>query len=167
MLRHYWHHGLLAALFFAGSTHAVTAQTAALKADVYSPDELSRLRADLQAKAEKNGGSASQVLERYPQHHTMLGFRSQSGGGERHEKFADFFVVIEGSGTLVTGGELTAPKTTAPGETVGATIENGTQRLLHAGDIVHIPAGLPHQIKLQPGGSILYYVIKVQESPAP
>lgn len=179
MLRLDCRHALLAALLLAATTHAATAQAnpptaaqatpeaAPLKATVYSPDELKHLRAELQSKAEKNGGSASQELERFPQHYTMLGFRSQSGGAERHAKFADFFVVIEGSATLVTGGDIPGAKTASPGETRGPAIENGTQKTLEAGMIVHIPAGVPHQMKIQPGGSILYYVIKVQENPAP
>jgi quercetin dioxygenase-like cupin family protein len=40
---------------------------------------------------------------------------------------------------------------------------NGVETKLNQGDIVHIPATVPHQLLLREGGTFLYFVIKVKE----
>ena len=42
----------------------------------------------------------------------------------------------------------------------GSGIEGGKEFVLHAGDIVHIPANIPHWIKLAPGTTTTYLVFK-------
>jgi mannose-6-phosphate isomerase-like protein (cupin superfamily) len=74
-------------------------------------------------------------------------------------------VVKKGTITLVTGGTMQGehPNGTAPGETLGTSIQGGKETLLHAGDIVHIPAGIPHQAKIAPGTTVTYLVFKEKE----
>jgi mannose-6-phosphate isomerase-like protein (cupin superfamily) len=64
-----------------------------------------------------------------------------------HPNTADVWVVREGSGTLVTGGTLVDPKTTSSGDLSGSGIQGGVERVLHVGDVVFIPAGVPHGVK--------------------
>jgi mannose-6-phosphate isomerase-like protein (cupin superfamily) len=61
-----------------------------------------------------------------------------------HLAEAEYFTVVQGTGTLVTGGQLRNPKTVKPGQMDGDAIEGGTTRALAAGDVVLIPAGVPH-----------------------
>ena len=136
------------------------------KIDAYTPEQLRQMKSALEAKA-SDSGTASETLAHYPGHYTMLAYRNQSGGAELHENFADVFVIVEGSATLLTGGTIVAPKTTAPGEIRGTAVEHGETQSLHPGEIVHIPAGVPHQMKLDPGKSVLYFVVKAQEKPTP
>jgi mannose-6-phosphate isomerase-like protein (cupin superfamily) len=105
---------------------------------------------------------ASQQLEKFGDHYTMLAHREGDGGAELHETEADIFVVESGSATLIVGGEIVAAKTTAPNEVRGPSIKNGVERKIGAGDIVHIPAKTAHQLKLSGGKSFSYFVIKVQ-----
>lgn len=127
-------------------------------------------RADLLARAKHlqelatEKGSASETLEEYPHHHTMLAFRNRTGGGELHQNFADVFFVVDGHCTLVTGGEMVEPKTTGPGETLGTSVKGGSKQALVPGDVVHIPAGMPHQMILDDGATVTYYVVKVEET---
>jgi mannose-6-phosphate isomerase-like protein (cupin superfamily) len=93
----------------------------------------------------------------------MLAFRSQSGKAELHEKFADFYVVVDGKATLVSGGQMVHGATTAPGEVRGDSIEGGKETQLKKGDIVHIPANIPHQLMLSKGDTFKYFIVKVQE----
>lgn len=109
-------------------------------------------------------GSASETLEQYPHHYTMLAFRNRSGAGELHQNFADVFFIVDGRATLVTGGEMAEPKTTAPGETRGTSVKGGSRQALNAGDVVHIPAGMPHQMILDDGATVTYFVVKVEET---
>jgi quercetin dioxygenase-like cupin family protein len=54
------------------------------------------------------------------------------------------------------------PNSTAgrPGETLGSGIEGGKEIILNAGDIVHIPAGIPHWVKIAPNTTTTYLVFK-------
>jgi mannose-6-phosphate isomerase-like protein (cupin superfamily) len=64
-----------------------------------------------------------------------------------HPKTADVWVVTEGSGTLVTGGELVDSTRSATGDLSGSSIRGGTERIIKTGDVVFIPAGLSHGVK--------------------
>lgn len=134
-----------------------------MKSDHWSNTDLLNRAKHLREQAGEKG-AASETLEKYPHHYTMLAFRNRSGGGERHEHFADLFFILDGHATLLTGGEIVDPKTTGPGETLGASVAGGAAQELKAGDVVHIPAGMPHQMVLQPGDTVTYFVVKAEET---
>lgn len=131
--------------------------------DHWSPTELLERAKHLHVLAETKG-SASETLEKYPHHYTMLAFRNRSGGGELHQNFADLFYILDGHATLATGGEVVDPKSTGPGETLGTAVKGGKTQELKAGDVVHIPAGMPHQMQLAEGGTVTYFVVKIEET---
>jgi mannose-6-phosphate isomerase-like protein (cupin superfamily) len=124
--------------------------------------ELAERGKALLEKARAGGGSAGITLANYQGHYTMLTARSASGGGELHAHFSDFLIVLDGEGTEMTGGTMVDPKEGANGETRGKTLEGATPHVLHKGDVIHIPAGTPHQAIEAPGQSIIIYVIKVE-----
>jgi mannose-6-phosphate isomerase-like protein (cupin superfamily) len=65
-------------------------------------------------------------------------------GASAHDAVAELFHVLEGSGTIVTGG--TIPNATRNGTNLqGKTIEGGTRQTLSKGDWVLVPSGVPHQ----------------------
>jgi mannose-6-phosphate isomerase-like protein (cupin superfamily) len=116
-------------------------------------------------KAASNDGAASAQLAEYPSHFTMIALRKKSGVAEIHEKYADFFFVVRGQATLVSGGTVVDPKTVQPGEIQGTSVQDGTSISLHEGDFVHIPSHVPHQLLLTNSDSrdFVYFVIKVRE----
>jgi mannose-6-phosphate isomerase-like protein (cupin superfamily) len=61
-----------------------------------------------------------------------------------HEKDAELFLVIEGSGTAVTGGKLKDERRTNPENLTGSAIEGGTSRKIAKGDWVMVPEKTPH-----------------------
>ena len=75
----------------------------------------------------------------------MLAYREATGSAEVHEHEADIFVVESGEATIVTGGKLVDGHAQKPGEIRGTSIDGGERHPLAAGDIIHIPAGVPHQ----------------------
>jgi mannose-6-phosphate isomerase-like protein (cupin superfamily) len=143
--------------FFA----AITAR--AQQADHYTPDSLVEQAKPLQEKAASGNGAASETLQKYGVDFTMLSFRSKDGSPELHEKFADIFIVVDGSATLVSGGELANPTTISSGEMHGSAILHATTTSLAKGDIVHIRANTPHQLLIPKGGTFTYFVVKVKE----
>jgi len=61
-----------------------------------------------------------------------------------HPAEAEYAIVLEGSGTLVSGGTMADAKTSNAGLLEGSRIEGGTTRTLGPGDVILIPAGVPH-----------------------
>jgi quercetin dioxygenase-like cupin family protein len=65
----------------------------------------------------------------------------------------------------VTGGTVIRARTVGPGEISGDSIEGGTRQELKAGDVAHVPAGLPHQMLVAGEKTVTCFVVKVQEAP--
>lgn len=106
---------------------------------------------------------ATEQLGAYGNYSFMVAHRQGSGEAEYHETQADIFVVQTGGGTLVYGGSLVDGKTTAPHEMRAPSINGGMEKKLAPGDVVTIPAKTPHQVKLDPGKEITYFVVKVTQ----
>jgi glc operon protein GlcG len=87
--------------------------------------------------------------------------RAAPGQAEIHNKDADIVYVLEGEATLVTGGRAVDAKVTAVDELRGVSIEGGESRNLSKGDVIVIPAGVPHQF-VRVTNPFLYYVVKVR-----
>ncbi|MBS1807082.1 MAG: heme-binding protein [Acidobacteria bacterium] len=87
--------------------------------------------------------------------------RDRAGMAEVHEQDADIIYVLDGSATLVTGGKVVDPKPTAPGEVRGKEIAGGETRQIAKGDVIIVPAGIPHWFKEVPG-PLNYYVVKAR-----
>ena len=86
-----------------------------------------------------------------------------------NDKTTSIFIVIDGAGTLVTGGKLVNPvplsaddpdlKLVGSGSR-GSGIQNGQSRRIMKGDIVIIPAGVPHGFSAIEK-SISYEVVRI------
>ena len=151
---------LAAVLFVTMGAHAQTMGTGH-----WTTAELLERARHLRQLAAQGGGAASETLDKYPQHYTMLAFRSRDGGGELHEKFADVFFILDGHAAVLTGGTMLEAKTAEQGEERGSAVTGGSRQDLKAGDVVHIPAGTPHQMLVAEGDTVTYFVLKIQERP--
>jgi hypothetical protein len=132
---------------------------------VHTAADLQQLETKLIETAKANPtGLATGRLEDYGNDYTLLVVRVHTGDAERHQFFADQIVITRGTITLITGGTMQGehPNTTAgrPGETLGSGIDGGKEVVLHTGDIAHIPAGIPHWVKIAPGTTTTYLVFK-------
>jgi len=61
-----------------------------------------------------------------------------------HPAEAEYAIVLEGSGTLVSGGAMADSKAKNANLVEGSRIDGGTTRPLGPGDVILIPAGVPH-----------------------
>ena len=104
---------------------------------------------------------ASQPLGSYGNHTLSVIHREGSGEAELHETQGDIFLVESGEATLIVGGTVVDPKTTAPHEVRGPSIKDGVSKQIGAGDIVHIAAQTPHQLMIPAGKQATYAIIKV------
>jgi mannose-6-phosphate isomerase-like protein (cupin superfamily) len=105
------------------------------------------------------GGIA--VKADFGDHLLEISHREANGKAELHKVKADVMVIQTGTATLVTGGEVIDPKDTGPNEIQGSGIRGGVKHDVGPGDVIEIPAGVPHQFFLAPGTQITYLVVKV------
>lgn len=87
--------------------------------------------------------------------------RDKAGLAEIHTLDTDIVYVLEGTATFVTGGTAVDPRTIAPNEIRGSTIEGGESRKLVKGDVIVVPHGVPHWFK-EVSSPFNYYVVKVR-----
>jgi mannose-6-phosphate isomerase-like protein (cupin superfamily) len=131
---------LMCAAFLLGAV-PVVAQTA--PADVASAAEI---RAKVAAMAARMGKStfAYEPLVKDGATVAALEYWKAPGKPAVHPDEAEYALVIEGSGTLVSGGTMADAKESRPGLVEGSRIDGGTTRRLGAGDVILVPAGVPH-----------------------
>ena len=67
----------------------------------------------------------------------------------------DVLYITDGSATFVYGGKIVGAKNTRPGQWLGTDITGGTTQKLVKGDVVVVPAGMPHWFKEVPASSQL------------
>ena len=86
--------------------------------------------------------------------------RTGAGQVEVHDKETDTFYVLDGSATFVTGGTMVGGQVSRANQQVGTDITGGQTHQLTKGDVISIPAGVPHWFKEVPS-TVSYYVVKV------
>lgn len=153
----------LAALVSLTLPAATAAQTGVA---VWRKGELDRRDAALSTRVGPDR-SARETLADYGNHRFRFLYRDADGVPEQHDRIIDVVMVHSGQGALLVGGELLDPTgDPATGEYRGSAIQGGERYELGPGDVVHIPAGLPHSF-LVPDGEHLTYVLVKFPAPMP
>jgi len=142
---------LLAGLAFSADAPGVVHWTAASMKD---------WRTHLAPKLDAQHVATERVGD-FGKYYFLAVMRNGSGQAELHENDADIMFIQSGEGTLITGGTVIDPKTTAPHEIRGSGIRGGKETRIAAGDVVTIPPKTPHLVKLDPGKEIVYMAVKV------
>jgi len=132
------------------------AQAAQAGGEVITPRRLQTIADSLPP-----GASRTAQLGRGSGYTFALTQRDSAGGVEVHMAWTDEFVMQRGSATLIYGGTADGARETTPGELRGGTIRGGTRVALHAGDVVVIPAGTPHQMLVDRGNRVAYLAFKI------
>jgi hypothetical protein len=135
-------------------------------AEIISPEQMQKWIASTNDKSKLTGGIASQPIGLYATHTMTLTTRSGNGEAEQHRDWSDIFMVVAGEATLLSGGRLAGERVASDGELRGTAVEGGHTDHLAPGSVVHIGPKIPHQIVLEPGTSLSYFVVKVSEQRA-
>ena len=86
-------------------------------------------------------------------HRGAMGSGAAGVNGLSHNQVTEVYYIVSGSGTLVTGGTMASPRAEAAdsatvkvlvGPSMSGAFQNGRSRQVGPGDVVIIPAGVPH-----------------------
>ena len=104
--------------------------------------------ADLQAALAKlptdRPNAAARVFTLAPYNVSVEQRQPRAQGAASHADRAELFYVINGSGTMLTGGTISDGKQSGV-NTQGTTITGGTRIEFKTGDFIMVPSGVPHQ----------------------
>jgi mannose-6-phosphate isomerase-like protein (cupin superfamily) len=147
---------LALALCIALIPQHLAAQTPADMKTFTSSREIQALIEKAKAAAQKNPQPTvtENILSLSP-YRATLEYRTAVGPAYIHETRAELFYVIEGSGTLVTGGKLIDEKRTNAENVAGTGIEGGTAVAVAKGDFMIVPQNTPHWFKTIDGTLVL------------
>ncbi len=104
------------------------------------------------AKAERKGDAplVAEPIVMLAPYKAQLEYRAATAPAALHEKDAELFVVIQGTGQIVTGGKLVDEKRVNAANLSGASIAGGDAHDVVHGDVLIVPPNTPHQVI--PGG---------------
>jgi mannose-6-phosphate isomerase-like protein (cupin superfamily) len=160
-------------------THRVSAQTHACPRVAYlGATQLRALTDSLAEAATRQPGRQlpGRLLGRDSAFTMFLLRRDTSSRPELHEEVGEVFVIQAGRATIVSGGRMQGAGLMEPGEWNGGQIVPDTVRGVEGaadplirrsagpGDVVVIPAGLPHQVEVAQGESVTYLVLKTRNT---
>ena len=127
---------------------------------LWSAAELAKRDAALSKKVGADH-SSRETLADYGHHRFRLLYRDADGAPEQHDEIVDVVFVQSGEGTLQLGGEMIGRRAgSGAGEYLGTRLEGGERHRLGPGDVVHIPAGIPHSFLVPKGKHITYVLVK-------
>ena len=130
-------------LIFVLLASAAVAQQAAPKT-FSSAADVQALIAKAKADRKDNAPMVAERILALAPYNANLEYRASVGTASVHETEAEFFYVIDGAATMVTGGKLTDEKRTNPTNLTGSGIENGMSRNVAKGDFIVVPEGTAH-----------------------
>jgi mannose-6-phosphate isomerase-like protein (cupin superfamily) len=89
--------------------------------------------------------------------------RDETGDAEVHTQLDDTIIIERGTARFRVGGTITGNHEIGPTEWRGGTMTGWREYTLSAGDLLLIPAGVPHQA-IVTSGTVLYLTIKTQHA---
>jgi mannose-6-phosphate isomerase-like protein (cupin superfamily) len=110
-----------------------------------SSEEVQDLIANSKKIRKSDQPTVSSPIVQLAPYRASLEYRPAVGPAARHETEAELFYVIDGVGTLVTGGKITNEKPSNPGNFNGTAIAGGTPQAVAKGDFFIVPENTPHQ----------------------
>jgi mannose-6-phosphate isomerase-like protein (cupin superfamily) len=109
-----------------------------------SSAEITAMIAKAKADRKQDQALVSQRILSLAPYNASLEYRASVGPAAIHETEAEFFYVIDGAATMVTGGKLTAESRTNAQNLTGTGIEGGMPRQVAKGDFIVVPEGTAH-----------------------
>lgn len=158
MLRHFSETCLVALAFLALVTGGNVGAEQQSKAGSGQASETTHIPA-AEMKAAFAEGRPVLKADKYQVHASR---RQEPGIAELHRRDTDVFHILEGTATIVLGGEIVEPRELDAFEVRGSAIRGGREQKLAAGDVLVIPPGVPHWFRdIAP--PFRYFTVKVTD----
>ncbi len=108
----------------------------------------------------RDDGSSRETLADYMtparSHRFRFIRRDRDGLPEQHDEIEDYVYIQSGQGAILVGGDMLG----RTGD-IGSEIVGGTRYAVGAGDVLRIPAGIPHAYLVGDAGHITYVLVRV------
>ena len=139
------------------STQGVTAESPGFI--LWSTSDLEQRNAALGTTIRADGSSRETLADyETPDRSRRFRFirRDRDGLPEQHDDIEDYVYIQSGQGAILVGGRMLG----RTGD-LGTAIEGGTRYAVGAGDVLRIPAGIPHAYLVGDGGHITYVLVRL------
>jgi mannose-6-phosphate isomerase-like protein (cupin superfamily) len=152
---------VLAFAFLAAATASAVAQTAPPVTQFMSDKDIMGLID--KAKADRKGDAplVTEPILLLAPYRAQLEYRPGTSPAAVHEKDAELFVVLQGTGNIVTGGKLVDEKRVNANNLSGPSIADGHSQAVVKGDMLIVPANTPHQVIPTGGAPIVVMTMHV------
>jgi mannose-6-phosphate isomerase-like protein (cupin superfamily) len=144
----------LAALALAVALPAA-AQTVPDMKTYTSSAEVAAMIAKAPSLMKPGGALVSQPIVVLAPYRANLEYRTGKAAAAVHETDAELFYVIQGSGTLLMGGQMVNSHRANAHNLEGEGIEGGQAYALSKGDVMIVPQNTPHQVISVDGALVL------------
>lgn len=135
---------LAAGAIAAGQSQEAVQSPAPSTSTFVSAEDVKRLISRAREERKDAAPLVSEPMLRLGTYDGHLEYRASVGGAALHEREAELFYVIQGSGTLITGGKLVNEKRANATNRNGSAIEGGDARSVAQGDFILVPENTPH-----------------------
>lgn len=109
-----------------------------------SSADVAALAAKAKSERKEGQGMVFQPIFKLAPWDVNLEYRAAVASANVHEREAELFYVIDGSGTMVVGGKLLNEKRTNPENRTGTGVEGGTSLRVAKGDFIMVPENTSH-----------------------
>jgi mannose-6-phosphate isomerase-like protein (cupin superfamily) len=109
-----------------------------------SAKEVAAMMAKAKSERKQDQANFIQTILRLAPYSANLEYRGAVGPAATHEKEAEMFFVMDGGGTLVTGGKLMGETRTNAENLSGTAIDGGKSQDVAKGDFFIVPENTPH-----------------------
>ena len=136
-------------------------------ADALKPGVQYVSAAQLEAKvAHTVNGMVNDEIPSGPGSTILIIRREKDGEVEVHKIMNDIIMIKKGHAKILVGGEVSGNHETKPTEWRGGEISGAATYELAQGDLLYIPAGIPHKVLVAPKAAVTYVTIKIPAQPA-
>ena len=122
--------------------------------------------ADLAAKVQGSTPQAAYELPGVAGRQVLMIRRDKTGDAEVHTQMDDTIVIESGTGKFRIGGTITGNHQAAPTEWRGGNMTGWREYTVSVGDLLLIPAGVPHQAVVT-SGPFTYIAVKTSNKSTP
>ena len=156
----------LLAVTIVAATFASAAQAQSPTTQFMSEKDVMALIEKAKADRKNDAPLVPEPILQLAPYKAQLEYRPLKAPAAVHEKDAELFVVLQGTGDIITGGKLVNEKRVNANNLSGSDIADGQTHHVVKGDTLIVPNNTPHQV-IPTGGAPIVVMTMHVPFPAP